>query len=137
MRICDSCKREDRLIVDLGERCTCRPGSTNDEDASSHIDTCPKLIHEVREWMRLIRLPFGTNLHTYQLPQKQQQDGWKLKIDGQYLFRYRMLCRGCIQKEEERLALERDYKRACAKLRGDKDLSYNRILMTLDSSNNY
>lgn len=128
MRVCESCRKPDAPAVDHEISCkNCPP--TADERASSHADDCPKLIHEVRKLYKPAKLISTPGHPEGELEQKWRREGWKVIRDGREVFRWKMLCRGCIEKEAERDMVRRDYVKACKKARGQDDRTYGQLMM--------
>jgi hypothetical protein len=130
MRECEQCKVPDRLVMDFQEKCIrskCDPRTANDQDPLSHHDDCPKLIHEVRRLERAAKLEHTEAHPEGELSAKLRGEGWKLLRDGKHLLRWRMLCRTCIAREEQRESQHRHYLAACKKLRHE-DPTYTQML---------
>jgi hypothetical protein len=130
MRNCEGCKVADRLVMDFQEKCIrskCNPLVANDQDPLSHADDCPKLIHEVRRLERAAKLEHSPDNPLGELSQKLRREGWTLLKDGRHLLRWKMLCRTCIAREEQRESQHRHYLAACKKLRGE-DPTYTHML---------
>lgn len=132
MRTCEQCKQADRAVLEFDGSCKgkCSPLATDDPE--THSDECPRVIHEVRRfYVRVKRedVLFDAGLPDGKLRQKYVAEGWKLKRDGHDLFRWRMLCRHCIERESERAMVQRDYKKGCEKARGEDNRSYGQFML--------
>jgi hypothetical protein len=131
MRFCAQCNKSDTIVLDNSEQCRpdkCDPKIVNDHDISTHWIDCPRLIHEVRLYPRLIQnLSFLKPLPD-PLPAKYRREGWTLQVDGSRVYRVKTLCRSCIGVEVERETNHRNYLRACKAARRE-DPTYNQLLM--------
>ena len=129
MRVCAGCGREDVPKLDLYGACRpkqCSP--TADERPETHHDSCPRLGHEVVKLIRPAKL-VATPLHPEgELERKWRLAGWTVMKDGRDVFRWKMLCRSCIQGVYEREDREREYQKACRQARGDDDTTYSQML---------
>lgn len=133
-RVCQTCGALDAPVLEYDFQCrgrSCSPIA--DENIATHADTCTSMIHEVRTYPKLVqkreliytnpKMPNGDMLP------KWYRAGWKLRSDGGNLFRYKMLCRSCIEIEAQRERNHQDYLNACERLRnGQKSLGYYEIL---------
>lgn len=129
MRKCESCDKPDACVVDYETPCKpdlCPP--TADERSETHHDSCPKLTHEVRKFYRAAKLVHTAAHPEGELEMKYRRTGWKLIQDGKSLFRWKMLCRACIQIEYEREERQKDYVKACKKAAGQDDQTYSQML---------
>src|SRR6266566_8746180 len=119
MRACEGCNKQDGPILDYYKACNpslCPP--TADERPETHHDRCPRLEHDVVRLERPAKL-----IHTAKHPEgeleiKLKMQGWKLIRDGKNTFRYRMLCRQCIQNIYAAEERHKDYLKACKKALG-------------------
>jgi hypothetical protein len=130
MRICQNCHKPDSTILDPQEKCfpdKCNPSKANDQDIDSHYVDCPKLIHDVRDYPRLVQVLTTAKPEPEPLSDKYLREGWKWIRNGNNVFRYKTLCRSCIGIEAQREENHRNYLRACAKTK-QSDYSYNQIL---------
>lgn len=129
MRICESCKKPDGPIVDYEKACKpelCPP--TADERPETHHDRCPKLEHDVVRLERPVKLIHTPKHPEGELELKYRLQGWKLLKDGNHIFRYRMLCRACIQRIFDIEERHKDYLKACKKAAGKDDQTYSQLL---------
>lgn len=132
MRQCSNCKIVDRPVIDFDRPCRpelCSPGVQDNLDPSAHADGCPKVIHEVRHYFEPVKLIITPKHPEGELPYKYQREGWKLRKDGRNLFRWKMLCRNCIEKEAEREMVHRDYLKACKAARRIDDRTYGQLMI--------
>lgn len=129
MRQCENCKRQDAPVLDHDRPCkNCSPLA--DERAESHMDNCPKLIHEVRQYYKSAKLVNTPAYPEGELEPRWKREGWKLLRNGNEWYRWKMLCRSCIEKEAERDLVRRDYLKACKKARGVDDRSYGQLMVS-------
>jgi hypothetical protein len=129
MRVCESCSKPDRCIVDYETKCNpklCRPDA--DERPETHHDRCPKLAHEVLKLERVAKLIHTPKHPEGQLEPKLITEGWKVLVDGKTTFRFKMLCRSCIQAVYDRESRHKEYLKACKKARGEDDRTYSQLL---------
>ena len=129
MRNCEGCGKADQPALDFDIACKpnlCPP--TADERPETHHDNCPKVMHEVRKLYRPAELEHTAAHPEGELSRKLRTEGWKLLRDGKDLFRWRMLCRGCIETEYQREENHREYLKACQRARGESDQTYSQLL---------
>jgi hypothetical protein len=129
-RNCAACNKPDTIVLDPQERCfpdKCDPKKASDSDITTHWEDCPKLIHDVLLYPRLVQI-ISVMKPAQPLEAKYLRDGWKPFVDGHKLYREKMLCHDCILIEFERERNHRNYLKACKKARGE-DPTYNSILM--------
>ena len=129
MRICESCARADSCVVDAEipcDRALCPPDA--DERAETHHDRCPKLTHEVRALYRVAKLIHTPSNPAGELSAEEKRKGWKIRRDGTTTYRYRMLCRLCVQELYFIEARHADYLKACRKALGQDDQTYSQFL---------
>jgi hypothetical protein len=129
MRVCSACGKPDVPTLELGEACKpkqCSP--TADERPETHHASCPRLAHTVVKLSRPAKL-VATPAHPEgELERKWRLEGWTLMRDGRDVFRWKMLCRSCIEVVYEREEHHREYLKACKKARGDDDRTYSQLL---------
>lgn len=109
----------------------CKPNlcpPTADERVETHHDSCPRLTHEVRKLFRPATLVHSARAPEGDLSLKLRLEGWKLLRDGKNLFRWKMLCRSCIERVYEREENHREYQQACKRARGESDQTYSQLL---------
>lgn len=129
MRSCEGCGRPDAPALDFDIPCKpslCPP--TADERPETHHDECPRIIHEVRKLYRPAKLEHTAKQPEGELPRKWKREGWKLWRDGAELFRWKMLCRACIETVYQREENHQEYLQACKRARGDDDRTYSQLL---------
>jgi hypothetical protein len=129
MRSCEGCGRLDAPALDFDIPCKsdlCPP--TADERPDTHHDSCPRLIHEVRKLYRPATLEHTAKHPEGELQKKWRLEGWKVMKDGRDLFRWKMLCRACIQTVYDREESHKEYLQACKRARGDSDQTYSELL---------
>lgn len=131
MRQCSSCKVADQPVMDFSRDCAkdCDPAIRNDGDAELHHFACNKVLHEVRPYFQPVKLVSTPRHPEGELPQKWQRDGWKVRKDGSNVFRWKMLCRNCIDQEALREAIALDYQKACRAARGQGDKTYGQLMI--------
>ena len=128
-RSCETCGAADRPALDYEIACKpelCPPDA--DERPESHHDNCPRLQHEVRKLYRPAILEHSALHPEGELSRKLRAEGWKTQRDGRDLFRWKMLCRACIQTIYEREENHKQYLQACKRARGDSDQTYSQLL---------
>jgi hypothetical protein len=129
MRICETCGAPDQAALDFDLACKptlCPP--TADERPETHHDQCPRLIHEVRKLYRPATLEHTVAHPEGELSRKWRAEGWKLLKDGSDLFRWKLLCRVCIERVYEREENHKEYLQACKRARGETDQTYSELL---------
>lgn len=129
MRSCETCRRPDRCIVDYEIKC--RPGKCSpqaDERAETHHDSCPKLTHEVVALTRVAKLVHTPAKPDGELEYRYRREGWKLLVNGDKTFRYKMLCRKCIENVYDAEARRKDYEKQCKRAMGQDDRTYSQLL---------
>lgn len=135
MRACEDCGTNDQPTLDHDIPCKpnlCPP--TADERPETHNDQCPRLMHEVRKLYRPAEVEHTAAKPEGELSRKLRGEGWKILRDGKDLFRWKLLCRACIQRIYEREANHKDYLKACKRARGESDQTYSQLLS--DQANN-
>jgi hypothetical protein len=109
----------------------CKPGECDpkaDYRPETHHDSCPKFSHEVVKLFRPAKMVATPKQPQGELEPKWRREGWKVMKDGRQTFRWKMLCRSCIQVVYEREEHHRDYVKACKAARGDDDRTYSKML---------
>lgn len=131
MRTCSNCKVADQPVMDFSRDCSsqCDPQIRDVGEAELHHVACNKVLHEVRPYFQPVTLQVTPKHPEGELPYRWQREGWKLRKDGTSLFRWKMLCRNCIDKEALREALQRDYQKACKAARGQDDRTYGQLMI--------
>lgn len=128
-RSCETCGAADRATLDFEIPCKaslCPPDA--DGRPETHHDNCPRLMHEVRKLYRPATLEHTAKHPEGELQRKWRAEGWKVLKDGKDLFRWKMLCRACIQTVYDREESHKEYLQACKRARGDSDQTYSELL---------
>ncbi len=118
--------------MDFSRECdprTCNPLYWDSADYTQHGAGCSKVLHEVRQYVKPVTLVITARHPEGEMPTKWRREGWTFQRDGRGGFRWKMLCRNCIEKEAEREMVHRDYVKACKKARGVDDRTYGQLMM--------
>lgn len=131
MRTCANCKVVDHPIMDFSRECSsnCNPALRDSGNPEDHGLGCNKVLHEVRQYVKPVALIITPRRPAGEMPYKWQREGWTLQQDGQSCFRWKMLCRNCIEKEVERDFVHKDYLKACKSARGEDDRTYGQLMI--------
>jgi hypothetical protein len=132
MRKCENCSLIDRPLLDAMRSCdpnTCDPALRDSMNPADHGMGCNKVLHEVRPLFEPATLVNTPRAPDGELTAKYRAEGWKVKRDGKNVFRWKMLCRNCIEKEAEREMVRKDYAKACKKARGQDDRTYGQLMI--------
>jgi hypothetical protein len=131
MRTCANCKVIDRPVMDFSRDCSqnCNPAIRDSGNAEDHGQGCNKVLHEVRQYVRSVILVITPKSPEGAMPRKWVSEGWTFKRDGSNCFRWKMLCRNCIEREVERDMVHRDYLKACKAARGEDDRTYGQLMI--------
>lgn len=131
MRTCANCKAVDQAIMDFGRDCSskCNPAVRDSGNPGDHHQSCNKVLHEVRQYVKPVSLMITPKHPEGEMPYKWQREGWTFQKDGGKGFRWKMLCRNCIEREAERDLVHKDYLKACKAARGEDDRTYGQLMI--------
>lgn len=117
--------------MDFSRPCStkCDPKDIENGDPYAHHITCHKVLHEVRDYVKRVQLVITPRHPEGTMPHKWVAEGWQFKKDGADTFRFKKLCRNCIEKEVERDMVHKDYLKACKTARGEDDRTYGQLMI--------
>jgi hypothetical protein len=137
MRQCDNCKKPDHPTIDPSARCRMNRTTGNPEcdprqdqwDIATHVDDCPRIRHEVVEYRRVVQTLSWMRPVADPLPLRLQAEGWRIKVEGTFVYRVKMLCNACIVNEVQRETRQRNHLKAKRAAAGKDTTTYNQILL--------
>lgn len=131
MRTCANCKVVDHPIMDFGRDCSpkCDPKIRDSGNPYDHHQSCHKVLHEVRDYVKPVGLVITPRHPEGAMSHKWVAEGWTFKRDGSGTFRFKKLCRNCIEREVERDMVHKDYLKSCKTARGEDDRTYGQLMI--------